>query len=136
MTQSPAIPATGATRSRPRVIAAAILGAAVVNVAIFLSFSAAGADFENTLLPQPVGLPAVLFLTIVPMLVGLSGVALLSRRRPALIAAGQWVGPALALATIAMTVAAKFDALSFIALALMHVVVAIAVFTGLRAFHR
>lgn len=135
MTQT--IAATGTTRPRGgRVIAVAVVGAAAVNVAIFLIFRAAGATYENTVQPMPVGLPAVLFLTIVPMLIGLSAVALLSRRWPGLMTVGLWAGPALALATIAVTVVAGFEALSFVALALMHVIVAITVFFGLNAIKR
>jgi uncharacterized membrane protein YhaH (DUF805 family) len=131
-----AVPAT-TTRNRPvRTIAVAILGAAVVNAGIFLAFGVAGATFENTRMPQPVGLPAVLFVTVVPLLIGLSAAALLSRRWPGLVTAGQVVGPALALLTIALPAVSGFDTLSFIALALMHVVVAVAVFLGLTALKR
>src|SRR5690606_792587 len=65
MTATQTDPATRTTRP-VRPIAITILAAAVVNTGIFLAFSAAGASYENTRLPQPVGLPAVLFLTVVP----------------------------------------------------------------------
>lgn len=129
-------PATAARTRGARAVTVAILGAAVVNVAIFLVFRAAGANYENTRQPEPVGLPAVLFLTVVPMLIGMITVALLSRRWPGLLTAGRWAGPALALATITMTVVAGFETLSFTALASMHVSVAVAVLLGLNALKR
>lgn len=136
MTTTQASPTT-TTQTRPvRAIALAVLGAAVVNVGLFLAFDAAGATYENTRMPQPVGLPAVLFLTVVPMLIGLTAVALLSRRWPGLVTVGRIAGPALALLTIAVPAASGFDTLSFIALALMHVTVAVAVFLGLDARKR
>jgi hypothetical protein len=134
-TTAPAAPTThrpGAVRP----IAVAILAAAVVNVAIYLAFSAAGATYENSVLGAPVGVPNVLLMTIVPMLVGMLVVALASRRWPRLLTVGRWVGAALALATIAMTAAGGFATLAFVALALMHVVVAVAVLVGLGAIKR
>jgi hypothetical protein len=137
MTSTQTDPSTGTTRTRPgRTITIAVLGAAVLNAVIFLAFSAAGGTFENTRIPQPVGLPAVLFLTIVPLLIGLGGVALLSRRWPGLVTVGRVVAPALALLTIAVPATSGFDTLSFVALALTHTVVAVAVFLGLGALKR
>lgn len=135
MTATQTDPATRTTRP-VRPIAITILAAAVVNAAIFLAFSAAGANYENTRIPQPVGLPAVLFLTIVPLLIGLTGVALLSRRWPGLVTVGRIVGPALALLTVAVPAASGFDTLSFLALTLMHSIVAVAVFLGVGALKR
>jgi hypothetical protein len=125
-------PRTGAVRP----IAMAILAAAVVNVAIFLAFSAAGASYENSTLGAPVGVSNVLLMTIAPMLIGMLVVALASRRWPRLLTVGKWVGAVLAIATVAMTAAGGFATLSFVALALMHVVVAVAVVTGLGALKR
>jgi hypothetical protein len=137
MTPAQTLSTTGPTRARPvRTIAVAVLGAAVVNAGIFLAFSAAGGTFENTRMPQPVGLPAVLVLTVVPMLIGLSAAALLARRWPGLVTVGQVVGPALALVTIAIPATSGFDTLSFVALTLMHVMVAVAAFLGLAALKR
>jgi hypothetical protein len=127
---------TKARSTLVRPIAVAILAAAAVNVVIFFAFSAAGATYENTVLPAPVGVTNVLMMTIAPMLIGMLVVALASRRSPRLLTIGQWAGAALALATITMTVAGGFPTLAFISLALMHVVVAVAVFTGLGASRR
>jgi hypothetical protein len=137
MTPAQTLPTTGPTRTRPvRAIAVAVLGGAVVNAGIFLAFRAAGGTFENTRTPQPVSVPAVLLLTVVPMLIGLTATALVARRWPGLVTVGQVAGPALALLTIAVPAASGFDTLSLTALALMHVVVAVAVFLGLTALKR
>ncbi|WP_435106220.1 DUF6069 family protein [Nocardiopsis synnemataformans] len=117
-------------------IAIAILASAVVNVAIFFAFAAAGASYEASTMPAPVGVGNVLLMTIAPMLIGMGVAALLARRWPRLLTVGQWVGSVLAIVTIAMTAAGGFAALGFISLALMHVVVAAAVFFGLGAIKR
>ena len=117
--------------SRPLLAAAAIIGAAAVNLLLFLAFRSAGADYSNTA-GVAVGVPNVLVMTVVPLLIGVTAVLLLARGRPALLRFGRWGGAVLALLTIAMTAAAGFDPVSFLALALMHVVVAAAVATALR----
>lgn len=129
--------ATATTRAETngavRPIALAVLGAAAVNVVLFLIFKAAGADYENDMLPAPVGIPNVLFMIIPAMAIGLTAVALVSRRSPKVLPVGRWAGVLLALATVGMTASAGFATLSFVALALMHVVIAIAVYVGLGA---
>ena len=133
MTQaiSPLAPAKQKSNVRGSLLAASILGAAIVNVALFLIFQAAGATYENTA-AMPVGVTNVLIMTIVPLLIGLGAVALISRRRPGFVTIGKWTGIALALLTIAMTATTGFDTLGFVALALMHVIVAIAIGVALR----
>jgi hypothetical protein len=116
--------------SRTRLITASIIGAAIVNLALFFGFGAAGAGYHNTM-GMTVGVPNVLGMTVIPLLIGLGAVVLLSRRWPVLRAVGRWVGVALALLTIGMTATAGFDTLSFLALALMHLVVAAAITTAL-----
>jgi hypothetical protein len=129
-------PAADDTTGSVRPITLAVLGAAAVNVVLYLAFKAAGADYENTQLAEPVAIANVLFMTVPALLVGMTAVALLSLRWRSLLTVGRWVGVALALATIAMTATAGFETLSFVALALMHVVVAIAVYAGLGAIKR
>jgi hypothetical protein len=137
MTHTTAPAATTTHRSgAARAVTVAILAAAVVNVVIFLAFSAAGASYDNSVLGAPVGVTNVLLMTIAPMLIGMLVVVLASRRWPRLLTVGRWVGAVLALATVAMTAAGGFSTLAFVALALMHVVVAVAVFTGLGAIKR
>jgi hypothetical protein len=133
-TSSPSARTTGQTTpqgsSRTRLMAASIIGAAIVNLVLFFGFGAAGAGYHNTM-GMTVGVPNVLGMTVIPLLLGLGAVVLLSRRWPVLRAVGRWVGVALALLTIAMTATAGFDTLSFLALALMHLVVAAAITTAL-----
>ncbi|WP_370463002.1 DUF6069 family protein [Nocardiopsis sp. FR26] len=134
-TTAPEVTATQRPRS-VRPIAIAILAATAVNLAIFFAFAAAGASYDNSTMPAPVGVANVLLMTIAPMLVGMGVTALLARRWPRLLTVGRWAGAVLAIATIAMTAAGGFAALGFAALALMHVVVAAAVFFGLGAIKR
>lgn len=133
MTQTTTAASTPATTGSVRPLALAVLGAAAANVVLYLLFKAAGADFENDMLAAPVGIPNVLFMTIPAMAIGLTVVARLSRRSPRVLTVGRWAGVVLALATIGMTASAGFETLSFVALALMHVVVAIAIYLGLGA---
>ena len=100
-------------------------------LALFLIFRAAGATYENTA-AMSIGLTNVLIMTTVPLLLGFGLVALLSRRWPVFIKIGRWIGVALALLTIVMTAATGFDTLGFVALALMHVVVALTIIVALR----
>ena len=130
MTQ-PASPALQKTAVRVPILATCILSAAIINVALLLIFKAAGADFENTAGVQ-VGVANVLVMTVVPLLVGFGVVALVSRRNPAFLRIGRWIGIGLALLTIVMTATVGFDPLGFIGLALMHVVVAAAIAVALR----
>jgi Family of unknown function (DUF6069) len=130
-TTSPLAQTKPKASSRGPLLAASIIGSAIVNVALFLIFQAAGATYQNT--PgMPVGLTNVLIMTIVPLLSGLGTVALISLRWPRFITIGKWTGVALALLTIAMTATTGFDTLGFVALALMHVVVALAITIALR----
>ena len=133
MTQTTTAPSTPATTGSVRPLALAVLAAAAANVVLYLLFKAAGADYETDMLAAPVGIPNVLFMTIPAMAIGLTVVALLSRRSPKVLTVGRWAGVVLALATIGMTASAGFETLSFVALALMHVVVAIAFYLGLGA---
>ncbi|WP_342024912.1 DUF6069 family protein [Arthrobacter citreus] len=134
MTQ-PASPARQKTAVRAPLLAACILAAAIINVALLLIFKAAGADFVNTVGVQ-VGVANVLVMTVVPLLVGFAVVAFASRRNPAFLRIGRWVGIGLALLTIVMTATVGFDSLGFIGLALMHIVVAAAIAVGLRPAKR
>jgi hypothetical protein len=136
MTQTITATTRAETNGAVRPITLAVLGAAAANVVLYLIFKAAGADYQNDMLTAPVAVPNVLFMTIPAMLIGLTAVALLSRRSPTALTVGRWVGVVLALATIAMTASAGFETLSFVALALMHVVVAIAIYLGLGAIKR
>ncbi len=78
----------------------------------------------------------VITLTVVPLLVGLSLAMLISLKWEPIIRIAQVVGAVFALGTIALTIAADFDAASTVTLALMHVVVAASVVVALEAVRR
>ncbi|MDJ0393677.1 DUF6069 family protein [Rhodococcus sp. G-MC3] len=137
-TSSPTSTLSGVTLSRPRAVLFSTLFALVVNLVIWLLGLAAGGDFEltdagTTMAVAPGG---VVMLTVLPMVVGMGVAAAMSLRWLAVIRIAQFVGVVAPLATITMTVAADFDAASTVALALMHVVIAVVVPVGLEAMRR
>ena len=75
-------------------------------------------------------------MTVVPLLVGLSVAMLITLKWEPIIRIAQIVGAVVALGTIALTIAADFDAASTVMLALMHVVVAAGVVVALEAVRR
>nr|WP_296773922.1 DUF6069 family protein [Rhodococcus sp. (in: high G+C Gram-positive bacteria)] len=137
-TFSPPRTLSGVTLSRPRAVLFSTLFALVVNLVLWLIGLAAGATFEltdagTTMAVAPGG---VVMLTVVPMMVGMGIAALVSLRWLPIVRIAQVIGFVAPLATIAMTVAADFDAASTAALSLMHVVIAVVVPAGLEAMHR
>jgi hypothetical protein len=132
--------ATTSSRTSARhgatVVAGTVVVAAVVNLAILAVGRSAGGDFQFTSGDDrlTVGAGGVAMLTILPLLVGMSLAALLSVRWPVVLRVGMFVGPALALATIAiMTIPADLDTTSTVFLSMMHVVLVPATILGLRA---
>jgi hypothetical protein len=109
---------------RSAVVAAAVLAAVVINLLVYAAGRAAGGTFRFTAAngPSEVDALTVAGFSAVPLLIGLTAVALLSR-------VGDWVskaalvaGPVLALGTIVlMTLPADFDGVSKTTLALCHV---------------
>ncbi|MBM2623137.1 hypothetical protein JIG36_47340 [Actinoplanes sp. LDG1-06] len=114
-------------RRAPAVIAAAVGAAVIVNLVVYAIGRAAGGSFrfttDGTL--NEVDAVTVAGFSAVPLLLGLSLVALLSRLGPWLTRTAVIVAPALALATIVvMTVPADLDTTSTITLSLCHVTLA------------
>jgi RsiW-degrading membrane proteinase PrsW (M82 family) len=108
---------------RYAVIIIAIVLALAVNLVIYAIGRAAGGAFTYTQSGRTstVDAVAITFLSTGPLTVGLTLVAILSRRWPVLINAAKIASPALALATIAlMTIPAHFDTTSTMFLASMH----------------
>jgi hypothetical protein len=109
--------------SRPALVAAAAVLAAIVNVLIYLVGRAAGGTFTFTAGAGPAEVDAVTVagFSAVPLMAGLTVVALLAPRvrwvhRAALVA-----GPVLAAGTIVtMTLPADFDTVSTVTLAVCH----------------
>jgi RsiW-degrading membrane proteinase PrsW (M82 family) len=108
---------------RYAVIIIAIVLTLAVNLVIYAIGRAAGGAFTYTQSGKTstVDAVAITFLSTGPLTVGLTLVAILSRRWPVLINAAKIASPALALATIAlMTIPAHFDTTSTMFLASMH----------------
>lgn len=124
--------------SRPWAVAATVIGALVPNLVIWLLGLAAGGSFEMTDAgtTSSVAPGGVVILTVVPTLIGMTLAALISLKWVAVIRPAEVIGALLPLATIALTVQADFDTASTIALAAMHVVIAVVIVVGLEAMRR
>ncbi|MEU6716763.1 DUF6069 family protein [Nonomuraea sp. NPDC046802] len=138
MTQG-ANPGTRALRARGRaavIVAATVAAALVLNLAIYAVGRALGGDFRFTAEGQPAEVDAITLVgfTSVPLLVGMTVVALLSRIWRWAILVAMVVAPALALVTVPiMTIPADLDEASTITLALCHIALVPVTLTGLLA---
>lgn len=121
--------------TKPRAVLGATALALVGNLVLWLIGLALGGSFEMTDQGKAMSVApgGVITITLVPMLVGLTLAVLISMKWSPIIRIAQVVGALFSLGTIAMTIAADFDAASTIMLALMHVVVAACVVVGLEA---
>lgn len=137
-TEGPTVPARLRRSSTPTVIAVTVLAAAAVNVLIWAIGALAGGSFEFTESGtiQSAAPGGVIFLTAVPLTVGMTVAAVLALRLPGVIRLAQVVGSAAALSTIGMTLAADFDGVSTLALALTHVAIVPFLVVGLEAIRR
>jgi hypothetical protein len=124
--------------TKPRAVLGATVIALVVNLILWLIGLALGGSFEMTDQGKSASVApgGVITLTVVPLLVGLSVAMLISLKWEPIIRIAQIVGAVVALGTIALTIAADFDAASTVMLALMHVVVAAGVVVALEAVRR
>jgi hypothetical protein len=121
---------------RPVIVAATITVAVLVNLVIYTIGRAAGGSFrfDSPSGPAEVDALTVVGFTVVPLLLGLTVVALLVRVWPWVVPVALVVAPAIALVTIlVMTLPAGFDAASTIALGLCHVAVVPTTVLGLLA---
>ena len=110
--------------SRPAIVAVSVLGAVLLNLLVYAAGRAAGGTFRFTAAngPSEVDAVTVAGFSAVPLLIGLTAVALLSRFGDWVTKAALVIGPLLALGTIAlMTLPADFDGVSKTTLALCHV---------------
>ncbi|MET7767948.1 DUF6069 family protein [Nocardia sp. NPDC005366] len=109
--------------NRPVAVFGAVLVALAVNLIIWLIGAAAGGDFVTVdgAESQDVAPGGVIVMSTVPLLIGLGAAALISYRWVSVLRVAAVVGSVLALATIALTIAADFDAASTVALSTMHV---------------
>lgn len=117
------------------VIVTALL-AVLINLIVYALGTLAGASFDFTVDGKSEHVYAVVLagFTAIPMVVGLTVVALLARRWPWVIPVALVVAPIIAIGTIfTMTVPADFDTASTVTLAVTHVVVGIVTVAGILA---
>ena len=117
-------------RGRPRsvLVVVTVLVALAVNLLIYAVGRLAGGSYRFTSAGAPAEVDALTVggFTVVPLLVGLTLAALLSRRWPRLVLVALVVAPVLALVTVPLlTLPADFDRTSTLALALCHVALAV-----------
>lgn len=125
--------------SRPVIVAVSGAAAAVVNLAVYAAGRAAGGTFRFTAsgVPAEVDAATVAGFSVVPLVAGLTVVALLAPlagwvTRVALVA-----GPVLAVVSVPlMTVPAGFDAVSEVTLAVCHLTLVPIVVVALVAVRR
>lgn len=119
-------------------ITAGAVAAAVGNLVIFFVGGAAGASFafldRGTL--HEIGTWEVVTSTVPPLVAGTGLATLLARWWPRMIRLAQVIGGGLALLTVAGPLTTDADGATRVALALMHVVVAVAVVVTLEAIRR
>lgn len=121
---------------RLAIVAATIVIAVLINVVIYAIGRAAGGTFRFASPSGPAEVDAltVIGFTVVPLLLGMTVVALLVRVWPWIISVALVVAPAFAIVTIPiMTLPAGFDVTSTITLALCHVAMVPTVVLGLLA---
>jgi hypothetical protein len=109
--------------SRPAVVAVAVLTAVVVNLVVYALGRAAGGGFRFLAggVPAEVDPVTVAGFSAVPLLAGLTVVALLAPRAAWVVPAALVAGPLLAIGTILlMTLPAGFDGISTVTLSLCH----------------
>lgn len=119
-------------------ITAGAVAAAVINLVIFFIGGAAGASFafldRGTL--HEIGAWAVITATVPPLVAGTGLATLLARWWLGIIRLAQVTGGGLALLTVAGPLMTDTDGATRVALALMHVVLAVAVVVTLEAIRR
>ncbi|WP_267900725.1 DUF6069 family protein [Micromonospora craterilacus] len=138
MRPSRGTPAAG-RRSSLAVVAATVGAALIMNLLIHAVGRAAGGRFVFTNAGQSMQVDALTVggFTVVPLLLGLTAVALTARRWPWTVIVGSVVAPLLALVTIPiMTIPAGFDTVSAVALSLCHVSLAPISVLGLLSLPR
>ncbi|MEV6304283.1 DUF6069 family protein [Actinoplanes sp. NPDC051861] len=126
-------------RSRAAVVAAAVAAAVVVNLVVHGIGRAAGGTFRFTAATGPAEVDAITVtgFSAVPLLIGLTVVALLAPFASWVTRAALIAGPALAVGTIlGMTVPADFDTTSTVTLALCHLTLVPIIVVAVRALAR
>ncbi|SCG33903.1 DUF6069 family protein [Micromonospora humi] len=125
--------------SRAAVVTGATVGAVVVNLVVYAVGRAAGGTFRFTAAagPAEVNGATVAAFSALPLLVGLTAVALLAPRFDWVVRAASIVGPALAVLTIvAMTLPTDLDATSKTTLAVCHLTLVPIILVAVAALGR
>lgn len=125
--------------SRATIVALATVGAVVVNLIVYAVGRAAGGTFRFTAASGPAEVNAVTVaaFSALPLLVGLTAVALLAPRFGWVVRAASIVGPALAVLTIAaMTLPTDLDAASKTTLAVCHLTLVPIILVAVAALGR
>jgi hypothetical protein len=129
-----------ATRHPALIIASFVLATLAINLSIWLIGAAAGGSFDhvedNGTLHTTSAPQGVISMTTIPLALGLTLAVLIAWFWPGVIRIAQVIGVVAALGTIAMTIDARFDDVSTVALAVMHVVIAVTVVIALAAIAR
>ncbi|TMR99460.1 hypothetical protein EJK15_07855 [Nonomuraea basaltis] len=121
------------------IVTATVTAALAINLVIHALGRAAGGTFRFTASGQVAEVDAltVAGFTVLPLLLGMTAAAVLSRRWRWVVPAALVIGPLLALGTIVvMTVPADFDATSKLTLALCHVALVPITIVGLLTIRR
>jgi hypothetical protein len=116
----------------------AVLGAALVNLAILFIGQLAGASFRYTDAGELHAVTAggVLGSTVIPLVIGFAAAVLLAHFWTGFLRLAQVIGGGFALLTVAGPFLTETDGGTQVALALMHVVVAVAVVWSLETVRR
>ncbi len=127
-----------ASWSRAAVVAATVGAAVLVDLVVYAIGRAAGGTFTfpsaGSGVATTVDAVTVAGFAAVPLLIGLTVVALLCRRWPVVATVATVVAPVLAVVTVGlMTVPADFDTVSTLTLALCHLTLAPLSVLGIRA---
>jgi hypothetical protein len=130
-------PARSIVRIKPIIVVVpAAVGVLAGNLLIYVIGRACGGTFTYAQNGKAIRVDAaaVAFMSVVPLVIGLTLVGWLSRTRPTLITIAKVVAPVLAVATIGlMTIPARFDNTSTLFLATMHITLAPAAVLALGA---
>lgn len=109
--------------SRPVAVVGAVVAGVLINVVLWLIGLALGGSFELTENGETFGVApgGVLFLSAVPMAIGMTLAALISYKWIGVLRLAAVIGSVLTLGTLARTWTSDFDTPSMVTLTLMHV---------------
>lgn len=121
-----------------QVLLTGAVGAAVVNLVVFAVAGLAGASLivMDAGEEHAITVGGVIGSSVVPLVVGTGAALLLALWKPVFLRIAQYVGTGLALLSVAGPLSADADGGTVAALTLMHITLAVAVFTTLELHRR